>query len=250
MRRCSAAHRLSSAAGCGRWSFGLMGAGASGRRRGSLPLAVTPEVAARQERLELAGMGDETLCTRPKGVEENIEADDNTPRSKSILLNRAMTEALRRNNIDECATLGRELMEMPVQWLAKESGEENGRPMLSKVDKPNRAILAAVCGAKAAKFEQRGWYHDAQYARKLAAMFASSLGPAECLSKEASTGARASETELLITTRRYTCATECNALCHPVDRPSLILDPCFSSPTESNSASSSGTRVAFGEQLK
>lgn len=163
-----------------------MGAGASNvKRRRSLPVAATKHGTGGEERAELELVGRDETTNRPAELMEaelHAGVDGNTPRSKSVLLNRAMTEALRRNNIDECATLGRELLEMPVQWVAEQEGEHH-KPMLSKVDKPNRAILAAVCGVKAAQCERRGLLDDARYARKLAAMFASSLGPAECLSK-------------------------------------------------------------------
>jgi hypothetical protein len=79
---------------------------------------------------------------------------------------------------------------VPVQWIAEENGESAGLVQLSTVDKPNRAILAAVCGAKAVTLERTGLWYDARYARKLAAMFASSLGPADCRSKATVDSAR------------------------------------------------------------
>ena len=164
-----------------------MGAAPSVRRRSSLPIPAPESADAEMElvnwRADEASRADETSG-------EQHDSGGRTPRSRSVLLNRAMTEALQRNDIDECASLGQQLIEVPVQWVTEENGEHTGRVQLSTVDKPNRAILAAVCNAKAVRFERTGLFHDARYARKLAAMFASSLGPAECQSKATVDSAR------------------------------------------------------------
>ena len=164
-----------------------MGAAPSVQRRSSLPISA-PEIADAEMEL-IDWRADEPSRTGETDGEQH-ESGGRTPRSRSALLNRAMTEALQRDNIDECASLGQQLIEMPVQWVTEENGEHAGRVQLSTVDKPNRAILAAVCGAMAVRFERTGLWHDARYARKLAAMFASSLGPAECRSKATVDSAR------------------------------------------------------------
>lgn len=157
-----------------------MGAGSSVRRRASLPIATSqlapPRGLVEDETHDTDGAGHETQ-------EAAEEYEDGNPRTRSMLLNHAMTEALQRNDVGACAALGRQLMEVPVEWIVQGNGENAGLVHLSTLDKPNRAVLAAVCGVKASGLQRRGLCDDAQYVRKLATMFASSLGPAECFSK-------------------------------------------------------------------
>ena len=71
----------------------------------------------------------------------------------------------------------------PVGSHAGEAADDGDHRILSAVEKPNRAVLAAVCNSKAVSLKGIGRVNDVKYYQELARMFASSLGPAGTASK-------------------------------------------------------------------
>ena len=158
-----------------------MGAGAS------LPDARV-ELAARRETasLRLVGGAAESACA-VAALGETAEADG-TPRTASQRLNATMSEALRRQDLPTCASVGSQLAELRgVRWL-ESSDNEN----LSGTDKPCRAVLAAVCAAKAVEVQRS--HQEQEYFLKVGAMFAASLGPQGVGSKATVAAARSAQT--------------------------------------------------------
>jgi hypothetical protein len=174
-----------------------MGGGASASRRSSLP-GTTQEVAARLD-----------LRTDQHDENETVrDAEDGTPRSTSLRLNRAMTEALQQSDYEACAALGGQMVDIPgVPWGSVSEADDGDHRILSAVEKPNRAVLAAVCNSKAVSLKGIGRVNDVKYYQELARMFASSLGPAGTASK-ATVDAAAHAMQLQLQLRHSPCSRQ------------------------------------------
>jgi len=159
--------------------------------------AAVQRVSLQPNDLQLASGGGSAARARLRGLAPEEEEEDDetaeeeiedTPRAASRRLNLAMSEALRHQDFPTCASVGNQLAELRgVRWL-ESSDAENALSPIATVDKPNRAVLAAVCGAKAAEVQRS--HAEREYFRMVGAMFAASLGPQGVCSKATVAAAR------------------------------------------------------------